>query len=430
MSDLEQNQARQILEAHTSEFEKGVIEVTDGVHVAIGFGLANSILIEGDDGVIIVDTMESPAAAEAVKTEFDKVTSKPVKAIIYTHNHYDHVYGAKVFAGDDNPDVYAHETFMSLVDQRSNVLQPAIFARSARQFGIPLPPSAFPNAGIGARLVLSGGALANFMPPNRTFSDEHAFEVAAVKIKLVHAIGETDDQIYVWLPDKQTLLPADNFYKAFPNLYAIRGTPYSDVRKWAASLDKMLAEKPEHLVPSHTRPISGANRVEETLTDYRDAIQSVFDQTIDGMNEGLTPDQLVDTVKLPAQLAEKPYLQEYYGTVAWSVRSIFTGYLGWFDGNATNLFPLSPGERAARMVELAGGEDALLQQVRDAVGSEDYQWAAELVDYVLTLNPKSSEAKALKAKALIALGECQVNANARNYYLTSGMELGGALPSQ
>ena len=337
MGDRKQEEARQILEAHTSEFEKGVIEVTDGVHVAIGFGLANSILIEGDDGVIIVDTMESPAAAEAVKAEFDKITAKPVRAIIYTHNHYDHVYGARVFAGDDNPDVYAHETFMPLVGQRSNVLQPAIFARSARQFGIPLPPSAFPNAGIGTRLVLSGGALANFMPPDKTFSDEHNFEVAGVKIKLVHAVGETDDQIYVWLPDKRTLLPADNFYKAFPNLYAIRGTPYRDVREWAASLDKMLAEKPEHLVPSHTRPISGADRVEETLTDYRDAIQSVFDQTIDGMNEGLTPDQLVETVKLPAPLAEKPYLQEYYGTVAWSVRSIFTGYLGWFDGNATNL---------------------------------------------------------------------------------------------
>ena len=82
------------------------------------------------------------------------------------------------------------------------------------------------------------------------------------------------------------------------------------------------------------------------------------------------------------------------------------------------------------MVELAGGEDALLQQVRDAVDSEDYQWAAELADYVLTLNPDSSEAKALKAKTLIALGESQVNANARNYYLTSGMELGGTLPSQ
>jgi alkyl sulfatase BDS1-like metallo-beta-lactamase superfamily hydrolase len=430
MSDCKQNRDREMLEAHTSEFGKAVIEVTDGVHVAVGFGLANSILIEGDDGVIVVDTMESPAAAEAVKAEFDKVTSKPVRAIIYTHNHYDHVYGAKVFAGDDNPDVYAHETLMSLVDQRSNVLQPAIFARSACQFGIPLPPSAFPNAGIGPRLVLSGGALANFIHPNKTFSSEHTFEVAGLKIKLVHAVGETDDQIYVWLPDKRTLLPADNFYKAFPNLYAIRGTRYRDVRKWVASLDKMIAEKPEHLVPSHTRPMSGAERIEETLTDYRDAIQSVFDQTIAGMNEGLTADQLVDRVTLPAHLAEKPYLQEYYGTVAWSVRSIFTGYLGWFDGNATNLFPMSPSERAARMVEFAGGEDALIQRVRNAVESGDYQWAAELADHVMMLNPQSPEAKSLKASALIALGERQISANARNYYLTSGMQLGGTPPSK
>ena len=82
------------LAAHTEEFRREVIKVTDGVWVAIGFGLANSILIEGDDGAIIVDTMESLEAAALVKAEFDKITTKPVKAIIYTHNHADHIFGA------------------------------------------------------------------------------------------------------------------------------------------------------------------------------------------------------------------------------------------------------------------------------------------------------------------------------------------------
>jgi alkyl sulfatase BDS1-like metallo-beta-lactamase superfamily hydrolase len=78
------------LSAHSAEFKQEVIEVTDGVYVAIGFGLANAVLLVGDDGVVIVDTMESAEAALPVKEAFNKISSKPVKGIIYTHFHPDH----------------------------------------------------------------------------------------------------------------------------------------------------------------------------------------------------------------------------------------------------------------------------------------------------------------------------------------------------
>jgi alkyl sulfatase BDS1-like metallo-beta-lactamase superfamily hydrolase len=71
--------------------------VTDSVYVAVGFALANSILIEGPEGLIIVDTTESRNAAREIYTEFRKVSPhKPVKAIVYTHNHFDHCLGTEV----------------------------------------------------------------------------------------------------------------------------------------------------------------------------------------------------------------------------------------------------------------------------------------------------------------------------------------------
>jgi alkyl sulfatase BDS1-like metallo-beta-lactamase superfamily hydrolase len=413
---------REKLEAHTAEFEREVIRVTDGVHVAVGFGLANSILIEGDDGVIIVDTMESIEAARDVKAEFDRITDKPVRAIIYTHNHTDHIMGATVFAGDDQPDVYSHETTTAEVENIYKHITGAIFSRSVRQFGVFLSDEDHLNCGIGPRLRVGPPGATGFIPANRTFSDEMETEIAGIRLKLVHAPGETDDQLYVWLPDKGVLLPGDNFYKAFPNLYAIRGTSYRDVRHWADSLDLMIAEAPEFLVPSHSRPISGAAQIAETLGNYRDAIRFVHDETVAGLNRGLTPDQLVETVKLPDHLAALPYLQEYYGTVAWSVRSIFNGYLGWFDGNATNLFPLSPKERASRMAELAGGEDALRAKAAAAFEAGDFQWCAELADLLIALSPGDAEAKRLRAGALRELGERQISANGRNYYLTSAQQ--------
>jgi len=86
------------LQTHTDVFRKGIERVAGNIYAAIGFGLANSIMIEGVDGLIIVDTMESCEAAEDVLTEFRKISDKPVKAIIYTHNHADHIFGAEVFA--------------------------------------------------------------------------------------------------------------------------------------------------------------------------------------------------------------------------------------------------------------------------------------------------------------------------------------------
>ena len=102
------------------------------------------------------------------------------------------------------------------------------------------------------------------------------------------------------------------------------------------------------------------------MIDYRDAIRFVHDKTREGMDKGLTPNELVDYVKLPPHLAKRSYLTEFYGRVDTAVRAVFTGTLGWFDGNPTNLSNLSPSEEATRIAKLAGGEDGLLKQLNQA----------------------------------------------------------------
>ncbi len=416
------------LARHSEEFRKEIIGVTDGVYVAVGYGLANAILIEGDGGVIIVDTLESVEAALPVKEAFDRITSKPVKAIIYTHNHADHIFGATVFAGDDNPDVYSHETTLYYIDRILSIIRPTIYKRSMRQFGTLLPQGGLINAGIGPRLVYDMTKTTGLIRPNKTYSgDRLNLEIAGVQLELFLAPGETNDQIFVWLPEKKTLLCADNYYKSFPNLYAIRGTAYRDVTLWVKSIDTMRALRPEYLVPGHTRPVTGADRIYEILTNYRDAIQFVHDQTIRHMNLGFTPDEIVERVKLPPHLANLPYLHEYYGTVPWSVRAVYNGYIGWFDGNPTNLFPLPPRERAERFAEIAGGKERILNEATKAASNGDYQWALELTDYLLVLEPEHHMARHCKARALKALGEAQIAATARNYYLTRALELEGNL---
>ncbi len=418
------------LTAVLPEFEKKIYEVTEGVYQAVGYAAANSILIEGDEGVIIVDVSGSVERGREVREAFREITDKPIKALIYTHNHGDHVFGGPGFVPDGDVDVYAHETTNYYINRVTNVTAEAIGPRSTRMIGALLPrgDEGYVHYGVGpfVETAMPGEHLA-VLRPNKTFSDRMEVTIAGVRIVLVHAPGETDDQLFVWLPDKKVLMPGDNVYKSFPNLYTLRGTHYRDVAGWYRSIDKMRALEPEFLAPSHTLPIRGREEVMEVLTAYRDGIQFVHDQTIRGMNRGLTPDELVEVVKLPPHLANHPYLFEYYGKVEWSVRAIFDGYLGWYDGDVAKLMPPSLIERAQGMAQLAGGEEALGVAARRAIDEEQFAWALELASHLNRLAPEAEEPRRLMAEAARVLGYRSHNANARNLYLTAAMELSGAV---
>ncbi|WP_420428400.1 alkyl sulfatase dimerization domain-containing protein [Algiphilus sp.] len=419
-------QSVESLRAHSTEFEKGVVQVTEGVHMAIGYGLANSIMVEGDDGVIIIDTMETLEEGREVREAFRTVVDKPVRAIIYTHNHTDHVFGAQAFVDEGvTPEVFAHADTMDYVYRIITEFRPIVTRRSMRMFGNYLDDGVVINNGIGPFLGIGPDSELGILPPTQTFEDRMSAEVAGVRFELVHAPGETNDQLFVWFPDLGVLAPGDNLYKTFPNLYTIRGTPYRSLKGWAESIDKMRALPIEHLVPSHTRPLSGKEQIHQTLTDYRDGIRFVYDQTVRLMNQGATPDEIAEQLTLPPHLAESPYLQEFYGTVEWSARSVFAGNLGWFDGNPSQLQPLSPGDHAARMADLAGGKAALRDQVLASAEAGDHQWVLQLSDHALRLYPDDSAITQARIDALTHLGEQSANPNARHYYLTSALELRG-----
>lgn len=420
------------LKAHPEYFRKEVVQIADNVYQAFGFAASNVYMIRGDDGLVIIDTSESTGAADNILAEFRKISDLPVQTIIYTHSHRDHVSGATVFAEGGQPEILASTGFSDdslIVASAHPRPTKAMQVRTKRQFGIGLSyPDEIIGIGVGPGDRPLKGLGMGSVPPTRRIDDGgERISRCGVDLELVMAPGETPDHMVVWYQEKKVLFCGDNYYRSFPNLYAIRGTVYRDFDAWADTLDLLMGFDADVLAPGHTKALIGAGRIKEVLRDYRDAIRHVVDETRNGMDAGLTIDELAHTVKLPDDLAGKPYLREFYGRVDWSVRAYFVGTMGWFDGNPTSLGTLAPRDEARRFVELIGGPDAVLEATENARSAGDFQWALQLIDRLIFLDKENSRVAKIKAEILEEYADEQINCTARHYYLQCSKELDQAI---
>lgn len=416
------------LKAHPEYFQKEICKLADNAYMAFGYAASNVYMIVGDDGLIIIDTSETTTAAEKILAEFRKISDLPVKTIILTHSHRDHVSGASVFAEGGTPEILASTKYSEdSLFVASDYPQPvkAMQTRTKRQFGIGLSyPDEIVGIGVGpGDRPLKGMGAGALAPTRRIGEDGEHISVHGVDLKLVMAPGETPDHMVVWYADKKILFCGDNFYRSFPNLYAIRGTAYRDFDAWGSTMDQLMSFEPIVLAPGHTKPVFGAENIREVLTDYRDAILHVVDQTRTGMDAGMTIDELAHSVKLPKHLAQKPHLREYYGRVDYAVRAYFVGTMGWFDGNPTTLATLATDDEARRMIKLAGGASAIIEEIIIAKASGEYQWALQLVDRLLSAGEMTAKAKKIKAEILRAHAVNQINCPTRHYYIQCAKEL-------
>ena len=391
-----------------------VEEVAPGVSCFRNFGTSNAILIKGAGEAVVIDALESDGYAKEARAYIDR----PVKTLIYTHSHGDHTGGAVVLGAEAERIIAREEHALG----RAELLVNCDLVRKIKQFGMGLTPEDIISLGI-APLMPAKGERGFLEPTLILHEEEYVLYSADREIVLIAAPGETDDTQYVWLPKERILCCGDNFYDSFPNLYSLKGTPYRDVDNWVRALDKILELMPDILIPGHGDVLRGWENIQAVISPYREALTYVLEQTLQKMNQGHTMQRIVDEVKLPPHLAGNPYLQEFYGTVEWSVRSIYTGYYGWFDGNPVRLSSLPEDVQAKNYVDLAGGAEQMLSAARKAHDAGDYQWSAELCDHLQRAGLADEKTLRLQADNFTRLGRQQISANGRHFYLMSAKEL-------
>jgi alkyl sulfatase BDS1-like metallo-beta-lactamase superfamily hydrolase len=351
-------------------------EVGDGVAFVQSF--ANVSVVATGEGLCLVDT-GSAFAAQLVHEAVRGWTPERASTAIYTHGHIDHVFGTAAFEAEGPLRVIGHEA----VDPR--------FDRYIKTAGY--------NGVINQRQFRAPGLRwpVEYRRPDLTYTDRLHVDLGDTAIELHHARGETDDHTWVWIPDRKVLCTGDLIIWCTPNA----GNPqkvqrYAD--EWAVALRAMAALDAELLLPGHGLPVAGVANVRMVLLDTAEVLESLSSQTLAMMNDGARLDDIVHSVRAPAHLLEKPYLQPIYDDPEFIVRNVWRLYGGWYDGNPANLKPASDAAIAREVAALAGGVDALASRARAVAADGDLRLAGHLAEWAALADPSSASAHAARAE--------------------------------
>jgi alkyl sulfatase BDS1-like metallo-beta-lactamase superfamily hydrolase len=373
------------------------IRINEAIFQATGFG--NTTMVVTPDGNVIIDTsliVNAPRHKRLLQAEDDG----PVKYIILTHAHGDHTGGVNAWR-EEGTEIIAQDEHYEFVNYQ-NRLKGMFSQRNAAQF-----PSL--NVVQLSELEIAEG-VDNFgadIVPTIIFDEEYDFELGGVEFNVLHTPGETYDHLSVWIPKYRAAFVGDNFYTSFPNMYTLRGTKPRWALDYVESINRILALKPEILIPSHGDAIIGEQQIERELTRYRDAILYVHDKTVLGMNQGKDVHTLMAEISLPSDLD----IGEGYGRISWSVRGIYENYMGWFDGNPTSMFSTPVDDAYPQLVELAGGAEAVAMLAEAQIESGDLELALHSADIALRAEPKNTRALQARLAAFKALLAASDNSN-------------------
>jgi alkyl sulfatase BDS1-like metallo-beta-lactamase superfamily hydrolase len=367
-----------------------IVNAGEGAQDAVALGhdifmsrcVSNAYRVLTDNGDVLINTGISFNARENHR-RLTAVSKNPLKKIILTQSHEDHIGGWHAFnAGGVETIAQAN---YSHVRGYWGGLRPIMASRSRHLWSRDQTKTVVEQTDP----VIT-----------TTFLDEYSFELGGRRFELYSVKGgETLDSLIVWMPKERTVFTGNMTGPLFghvPNLYTLRGDKIRYVQWYLDGVQRVLDLRPEVLITGHGNPIRGAAEIRRQLSKIRDATQYVKDRTWEGMNAGVDLWTLMGSISLPPELA----VGQGHGKVPWMVRAIWEEHLGWFRyESTTELYNVPPKSVSADWVELAGGAEPVLARARKHIEEVRPLQAMHLAEAVLATNPKSTAALTVKLSA-------------------------------
>jgi alkyl sulfatase BDS1-like metallo-beta-lactamase superfamily hydrolase len=416
----------------------GLFEVVPGVYQVRGLDIANMTLIEGDKGVIVVDTLTSiEGARAAMELYFQHRGKRPVAAVIFTHTHTDHWGGARGVLDDDTlasgkVPVIAPNLFMEHAVSENIIAGPAMLRRAQYQFGPLLAKGVRGQVDCGLGKSMAAGTIALLRPTDLIMETGDKRTIDGLEFEFQMAPNsEAPAEMHFFIPRYKLLNLAENCTHNFHNLLPFRGADVRDALAWSKYLNEaahMWGGKAEAMCGQHHWPVWGTERIDTMIRQQRDLYKFAHDQTIRLMNHGLTASEIAEVIKLPASLEGAWHARGYYGHIRHNVKAIYQKYLGWYDANPVNLDPLPPVESGKKYVEYMGGSEAILARARKDFAKGEFRFVAQAVSHLVFAEPDNQAARALLADTFEQLGYSAESATWRNAYLFGAQELRIGMP--
>jgi alkyl sulfatase BDS1-like metallo-beta-lactamase superfamily hydrolase len=418
--------------------EYGLFKVTDRVYQVRGYDLSVMSLVQGDSGWLIVDPLISAETARAALDLANQHLGKrPVLAVIYSHSHIDHYGGvrgvvdeAEVAAGKAR--ILAPDGFTEHAISENVIAGNAMSRRAIYMYGALLPRNERGGVNAGLGQTTSTGTAGLIIPSQLVKRTGEEITVDGVKMVFQLTPGtEAPAEMNVFFPQFKAMFMAENSSNTMHNILTLRGALVRDALVWSRYLDETIRVYGPQIdvrFQAHHWPQWGQPRIIDFFKKQRDMYKYTHYQSVNLMNKGYTGEEISETIKLPPELDNFWPNRGYYGTLRHNSRAVYQRYMGWYNGNPSNLDNLPPVDAAKKYIEYMGGEAAVLRRAKADFDKGEYRWVAEALKHVVFANPDGRVGKELLADALEQLGYQAESGPWRSVYLQGAYELRNGVP--
>lgn len=422
-----------------ANIEAGVFEVLPGkIYQVRGIDVANLTFVRSKTGWIVIDVTTNIEAAAYGLQITEEVLGENIhdhiEAVIISHSHADHFGGIKgivspqqVGTAPGQVRIYVPAGFDEETVKENVYAGTAMFHRSKYQFGSDLLAGAKGRVSTGLGLGTSSGTL-SYIKPTDFISEDTTLEIDGLKVEFQLTLGtEAPAEMNNYFPEYRAFWAAENCTGTLHNLYPIRGAQLRDAANWwrfiAIALER-YGKQAEVVFQSHNWPHwNTPETVEDFLRNNAAVYKYIHDRTLHLANQGRTAKEIAREVLLPESLAKVWYTRPYYGSIEINARAVFCKYLGFYNGNPTELNALTETEEAKLFVDYVGSVEQVLQLAEQDYAAGNYRRAAKAASYAVFAEPTNQKARLLNADALEQLAYQSESGIWRNAYLNGAFEL-------